>query len=110
MSNFLISLHSNRRATSNATPLLLDYISMPTWAAARSTSAAMPYFEAFHWRGRLLLDGGFQVNCPAACALTEAKCIWPEKRRDTLVSLGTGKSENGEQETSHNILRLLKKV
>lgn len=63
---------------------------MPVWAAARCTSAALPYFKPLEWQGHMLLDGGFMHNCPAACAYSEAKSIWPDKRCDILLSLGTG--------------------
>ena len=66
---------------------------MPIWAAARSTAAAFPYFKAFQWQGQMFLDGGFQLNCPAAAAFSEAACIWPDSRCDILTSLGTGTAE-----------------
>jgi hypothetical protein len=52
----------------------------------------------------MLLDGGFKLNCPAACAYSEAKCIWPDKHRDILVSLGTGKAANPETPPARNKL------
>src|ERR1700720_1661613 len=64
--------------------------SMPVWAAARCTSAASPYFKPLLWNGHTLFDGGFTLNCPAASAYSEAKHIWPGKRHDILLSLGTG--------------------
>jgi hypothetical protein len=111
--DLLTYLPSNRKGTPDATPLLLDSIddeSVPTWAAARCTSAAAPWIEAFAWKGRALLDGGYQVNCPAASAFVEAKCIWPEKRCDAVVSLGTGKPEIDDPQTTHTVLRLLEKA
>jgi hypothetical protein len=51
----------------------------------------MPYFAAFDWQGRKLMDGGFQLSCPAAAAYKEATSIWPEKRCDIMLSLGAGK-------------------
>jgi hypothetical protein len=65
---------------------------MPIWAAARCTSAAVPYFKALHRQGLTLIDGGFKLNCPAACAHSEAKCIWPGKPCDIFLSLGTGRA------------------
>jgi len=65
---------------------------MPTWIAARCTSAAFPFFKGYEWNGEHLLDGGFVVNCPAELALDEARCVWPNRRMDTLVSIGTGAS------------------
>jgi len=66
---------------------------MPTWVAARCTSAAVPYFKGYEWNGEHLLDGGFVANCPAELALDEACCVWPNRRMDTLVSIGTGASK-----------------
>jgi hypothetical protein len=82
---------------------------MPIWTAARCTSAALPYFKAFAWKGQTLLDGGFQVNCPAPVASSEAAAIWPEKHRDILVSLGTGMTAS-EEKRSANILQVFRKV
>ena len=67
---------------------------MPVWAAARCTSAAFPYFKPLEWKGHMLFDGGFKLNCPAARAYSEAKSIWPQKRCDILLSLGTGATPN----------------
>jgi hypothetical protein len=77
----------------DACPLLLkpnQSECMPLWAAARCTSAAIPFFKPFHWEDRMFLDGGFKFSCPAACALLEAECIWPNRSCDILLSLGTG--------------------
>lgn len=82
---------------------------MQIWTAARCTSAALPYFKAVTWQGQMLLDGGFQVNCPASVASSEAAAIWPEKRRDILVSLGTGMSKSEEKKSS-NILQVYRKA
>jgi hypothetical protein len=77
------------------------------WAAARCTSAAFPYFKPFRWQGQTLLDGGFKLNCPAAAALSEAESIWPEKRCDIILSLGTGKATVPGRRSSHNLVRLM---
>ena len=79
---------------------------MSSWAAARCTSAAVPYFKAFEWQGNMLLDGGFQLNCCADCAYSEAKSIWPDKRRDILLSLGTGKATRPKPPSRHSFIRL----
>ena len=63
---------------------------MTVWEAARCTSAAYPYFKPLKWDGKILLDGGYKLNCPAACANSEANSIWPRKHCDILLSLGTG--------------------
>ena len=67
---------------------------MPVWAAARCTSATFPYFKPLEWKGHMLFDGGFKLNCPAARAYSEAKSIWPQKHCDILLSLGTGVTPN----------------
>lgn len=83
---------------------------MPVWAAARCTSAAFPFFKPFRWQGQMLLDGGFQLNCPAAAAFSEAKSIWPKKRCDTLISLGTGRPSIQKLPPAHNYVRLIKDI
>lgn len=40
--------------------------------------------------GKAFRDGGMNYNNPAAIALHEAKCMWPNKPIDTLLSVGTG--------------------
>ena len=79
---------------------------MPIWAAARCTSAAVPYIKAFEWHGNMLLDGAFQLNCSADCAYSEAKSIWPNKRRDILLSLGTGKATRPKPPSYHSYVHL----
>jgi hypothetical protein len=106
---------SNRKPIPGAIPLPLTSSleeCMPVWAAARSTSAAFPYFKSFQWRGQTLLDGGFKLNCPAAVALSEAKSIWPEKRCDIMLSLGTGKGTIPGKPSSHASVygRLIKDI
>jgi hypothetical protein len=78
---------------------------MPTWVAARCTSAAQPYFEPFHWDGQIFLDGGYKLTCPAQAALNEAESIWPGKHCDALVSLGTGTSteDSTSKASPHNV-------
>jgi hypothetical protein len=83
---------------------------MPVWAAARCTSAALPFFKAFTWQGQMLIDGGFQLNCPAASAVSEAKCIWPDKRCDILLSLGTGTPETPDSPSSHNFAKMVSAI
>ena len=63
---------------------------MHVWEAARATAATFPHFAPFTWQEKKLLDGGFRANCPAEIGYNEARCVWPERRLDVLVSLGTG--------------------
>jgi len=58
----------------------------------------------------MLLDGAFQLNCPVVGAFSEGKCIWPDRRCDVLLSLGTGKSSARHQPSSHHAVRLLKAI
>lgn len=71
----------------------------PFWQAARATSAAPTYFEPAkvpvegspdYWA---LIDGGVFANNPAACALVEAKTLFPQATRFLIVSLGTGTNQ-----------------
>jgi len=83
---------------------------MPTWVAARCTSAAVPYFKGYEWNGEHLLDGGFVVNCPAELALDEAHCVWPNRRMDALVSVGTGasKASHANHSQDDHLLKIAK--
>jgi hypothetical protein len=83
---------------------------MPVWAAARCTSAASPYFKPLGWQGQMLFDGGFKLNCPAARAYSEAKYIWPGKRCDILLSLGTGTSPNHSPSENYKPFGVVKAV
>ncbi|HTR39229.1 MAG TPA: CBASS cGAMP-activated phospholipase [Bryobacteraceae bacterium] len=73
----------------------LDY-DFPARAIARATSAAPTYFEPMklftgtnsdHYT---LIDGGVFANNPAACALVEARTMYPDASAYLMVSLGTG--------------------
>jgi len=72
-----------------------DY-DFPARDVARATSAAPSYFEPFklltgtasdHYT---LIDGGVFANNPAACALVEARSLYPDAISYLIVSLGTG--------------------
>lgn len=62
------------------------------WEAAYATSAVPTYFPPLKLDGRTLIDGGIYAENPAACALAEARRLWPEEDV-VLVSLGTGNLE-----------------
>jgi hypothetical protein len=83
---------------------------MPIWAAARCTSAAVPYFKQLEWQGHHLVDGAFKMNCPAACAYSEAKGIWPNKECDILLSLGTGIPEMSQIPSNHKLFSFLREI
>lgn len=61
---------------------------------ARATSAAPTYFPPFHLaRGSddyALVDGGVYVNNPSMAAYAEARTIYRDATRFTIVSVGTG--------------------
>jgi calcium-independent phospholipase A2-gamma len=60
------------------------------WEALRASTAAPSYFDMFTRDGKVFRDGGMIANNPASIALHEAKCLWPDKRIDMLLSVGTG--------------------
>jgi uncharacterized protein len=61
---------------------------------ARSTSAAPTYFPPFHLtNGKedyALVDGGVFVNNPAMAAYAEARNLYPDADKFTVISVGTG--------------------
>ena len=61
---------------------------------ARATSAAPTYFSPYHLaRGSedyALVDGGVYVNNPSMAAYAEARTIYRDAARFTIVSVGTG--------------------
>jgi patatin-like phospholipase/acyl hydrolase len=74
-----------------------DY-DFPARHVARATSAAPSYFEPMRLvngaagKHYTLIDGGVFANNPAACALVEARAIYPRAGAYVVVSLGTGSS------------------
>ena len=104
---------SNRKPSLRWLPLLFGPTPeecMPVWAAARCTSAAFPYFKPLEWQGQMLFDGGFKLDCPAACANSEAKSIWPRKHCDILLSLGSGTTSNLSSSASHRLFRVFRAI
>ena len=63
------------------------------WEAARASSAAPGYFGEFKLGENIHQDGGLFVNNPCAVAIHEAKCIWPNAKLLSVVSIGTGRCQ-----------------
>lgn len=58
--------------------------------AGRATSSAPTYFPPLRFKNHILIDGGVIANNPASFAYTEAKKLWPECKKFTILSICTG--------------------
>lgn len=65
------------------------------FSAARATSAAPTYFQAYALNQRLLVDGGLAMNNPAMGAVTHARELWPDDELE-VWSVGTGREPGKE--------------
>jgi Leucine-rich repeat (LRR) protein/predicted acylesterase/phospholipase RssA len=65
---------------------------VPTQRCVQASTAAPFYFETAVVDGDRLQDGGLIANNPSACALREARRLWPNRRVDCLMSVGCGSS------------------
>ena len=69
--------------------------------AVAATSAAPTFFPRSELRlaehDVALTDGGVAFNNPTLLALVEAKTIWPDAEVGCVVSLGTGRLDDGKQ-------------
>ena len=70
------------------------------WEVARAATAAPTYFVPARIRGLpdtgrtwSLIDGGVFTNNPSLCAYAAARRLYPQARRFTILSLGTGNAE-----------------
>eukprot|EP00186_Timspurckia_oligopyrenoides_P002214 CAMPEP_0182448056 /NCGR_PEP_ID=MMETSP1172-20130603/23142_1 /TAXON_ID=708627 /ORGANISM="Timspurckia oligopyrenoides, Strain CCMP3278" /LENGTH=933 /DNA_ID=CAMNT_0024644773 /DNA_START=665 /DNA_END=3466 /DNA_ORIENTATION=- len=68
------------------------------WEAMRASSAAPTYFAEVRVNGELHADGAIVANNPAACAISEVKCLYPGVPIECLVSLGNGELKKGSEE------------
>lgn len=64
------------------------------YQAARATSAAPTYYLAQTIYGKKYIDGGAGHNNPAQLAKLEAEKLWPGRKIDAIVSIGTGTWRN----------------
>lgn len=70
--------------------------------SARATSAAPTWFAEFEHTPskRSFLDGGLYYNNPVKIAHREARLIWPHRRIDVVLSVGSGANVDPEPEQS----------
>lgn len=76
--------------------------------ALRATSAAPTYFKAEQVNDSVFADGGLTANNPSEIAVTEAKTLWPNRKIDLILSVGTGKPKNSLG--SENLLPLFNEI
>ncbi len=59
--------------------------------ALRASTAAPSYFDPYIRSDKeVFFDGALIANNPSAIAIHEAKCLWPDRSIECVLSLGTG--------------------
>jgi len=64
--------------------------SAPLWSCLRATTAAPGYFPEYNFQGEIFQDGAICANNPCGIAVHEARCLFPNRNIDCVVSIGTG--------------------
>lgn len=98
--SFVVARNS-RHLNDNIAVLFRNYESVDNihpkckiWEATRATSAAPTFFKPMSIeRDQTYLDGGMGRNNPALVVLEEARNLWPGRRVQYLVSIGTGQGK-----------------
>lgn len=73
--------------------------------AGRATSAAPTYFPPMRYKTHMLVDGGVIANNPAMFAYAEARKMWPESKKITVLSISTGATYHSmEKNTATGII------
>lgn len=88
------ALDWNARVRQDAIFLFDEKSPFSCFSAARATTAAPTYFEAYDLNAHKLVDGGIGLNNPAMAAATHARKLWPREPLE-VWSVGTGR-EPGE--------------
>lgn len=72
--------------------------------ALRATTAAPVYFDVFVDEcGEAFCDGAVVMNNPTSVAIHEARCLWPDRPLGVVVSVGTGKFSEEEDEQNRRV-------
>jgi len=82
--NYELSAEAEQRS------LLKGGCDMFSWQAARATTSAPTFYEPEVINGVRFTDGGVTCNNPALLAVSEAYALWPRRRIDMVLSVGTG--------------------
>lgn len=67
------------------------HTSPPIWSCLRATTAAPGFFAEHRIGNEFFSDGAMTANNPTGIAIHEASRLFPRRRIDCVVSVGTGK-------------------